>query len=346
MGAIQIKGLSREQWLAERTKGIGSSEIAGIMGINPWQSPLSVYNAKVDPQGDQPETQKTMVGNIIEPVIAHIFTKETGFKVYRDNKIRFNDKYSFLRANIDRRIDRTNDKTGITFDTPGNLEIKNTEHRTIANWDEDADGKKEAPIYYWAQVQHQLFCSGWNWGYLYFFVSGYETLSFQVKASPDFLDQMLKEAGIFWYENVLKGIPPKPRTQDEVAKLFPTSMKDKAVEAQEALANIHAEAYALNIELNEKKKTLKELKDKITVAMGDSELLIRNGELLATYKTSMSFNAEKFKKDEPKLFEDLSTRIVNAADVKDKSKELHSRFMEKTGARKFLFKSNVKVDGK
>lgn len=340
MGQVQIAKLTRNEWLKERQKGIGSSEIASILGLNPYQSPLDVYNSKIkDPDREpQEETPKTRAGLMVEPVVAKLFKIETGYTPVQDHKIRFNDKFPFIRANIDRMILRTDDKAQVHHETPGVLEMKNTEHRTIARWDEDESGVKQLPLYYWCQIQHQMFCTGWIWGFLYFFVSGYDTRSFYVEPNGDFTKDMVKEADIFWHKNVLKQIPPRPRTAEEVCQLFPKSMKDKAVEAGEALYGIHVEAYALDQELKEKDKKLTLMKNKIVVAMGDAEILTHQGQVITTYKSSLQFHGEKMKKEEPGYARHCMKSSVDGKVVKLKYPEMHERFSEKDGSRRFLFK--------
>lgn len=334
MGQVIIKDLSREEWLKERQNGVGSSEIAAVLGLNPYQSALDVYNSKIkDPDREREETQKTKVGNIIEPVVAQIFQEETGLRVQNDNKIRFQDNHPFVRVNIDRMILTPPDKDG-----PGVLEMKNTEHRTIAKWEEDEDGVKLLPMYYWCQIQSQLFASGWDWGHVYFFVSGYDTRDFYVEPNKQFLDDMLNEVGIFWHNHVLKQIPPAPRTAEEVQKLFPKSTMDKTVEAGDTLYNFCVQASALDQEIKSKEKQYAELKDKITVALGDAEILTHKGQILATYKSSKKFDAEKFRKEQPGYAAQCLKKVVDAKIVKAKYPEMHEKFSDRTGSRRFLLK--------
>ena len=54
---IDKRGWSRERWLQERRKGIGGSEAAAVVGLNPYASPFSVWaenkfrRAKNTPRG-------------------------------------------------------------------------------------------------------------------------------------------------------------------------------------------------------------------------------------------------------------------------------------------------------
>ena len=49
-------GLSRDEWLAIRRTGIGSSDIAGVLGLSPWASPYTVW---ADKRGRVPPVEQT-----------------------------------------------------------------------------------------------------------------------------------------------------------------------------------------------------------------------------------------------------------------------------------------------
>ena len=40
------KGMSRDEWLIMRKQGIGSSDAATAVGLNPYQSPLELWMIK------------------------------------------------------------------------------------------------------------------------------------------------------------------------------------------------------------------------------------------------------------------------------------------------------------
>ena len=44
---VDIRGLTREEWLDYRKKGIGGSDVAAIMGISPFATIRDLYNNKV-----------------------------------------------------------------------------------------------------------------------------------------------------------------------------------------------------------------------------------------------------------------------------------------------------------
>ena len=46
-----IRQKNREEWLKDRSCGIGSSEVATVLGLNPWETPLQLWRRKkgIDP---------------------------------------------------------------------------------------------------------------------------------------------------------------------------------------------------------------------------------------------------------------------------------------------------------
>lgn len=40
---ISTKGMTREEWLTLRKTGIGGSDAGSICGLNPYSSPMKVY---------------------------------------------------------------------------------------------------------------------------------------------------------------------------------------------------------------------------------------------------------------------------------------------------------------
>ena len=46
MKPVIIKPSSHDEWLAEREKGIGASEVAAILGLSPWDTPFSLWLKK------------------------------------------------------------------------------------------------------------------------------------------------------------------------------------------------------------------------------------------------------------------------------------------------------------
>ena len=76
-------GASREQWLTERRKGIGGSDIATLLGVNPYQSEYELWLDKSGRAGPDEQTGAMQRGVWLEPRLAAIFSERTGLAVRR-----------------------------------------------------------------------------------------------------------------------------------------------------------------------------------------------------------------------------------------------------------------------
>lgn len=95
---------SREQWLEERKKTVGGSEIGAILGLNPWQSAYSLWAERTGKIPAFEGNLRTKVGTYLEDLVAKLFEEESGYKVLRTNFIYRNDLYPALHATPDRLL--------------------------------------------------------------------------------------------------------------------------------------------------------------------------------------------------------------------------------------------------
>lgn len=141
--------MKRSQWLAQRRNGIGASEAAAVLGLSPWQSRYALWAEKtglVEPVDDPAKEERFYAGKAMEPVIAKLFTRRTGIKVWRNtrNAITRHMQYPFIFCTLD----------GETVDGAV-WEAKTADAWTAAKW---RDG---VPEEIWIQVQHQMACANW-----------------------------------------------------------------------------------------------------------------------------------------------------------------------------------------
>ena len=55
MSTTVIRPKDRNEWLKVRESGIGSSEVATIVGLNPWETPYQLWRRKmgIDPAKEE-----------------------------------------------------------------------------------------------------------------------------------------------------------------------------------------------------------------------------------------------------------------------------------------------------
>ena len=200
MRAVRVAstvGLSREDWLAIRRTGIGSSDIAGVLGLSPWASPYMVW---ADKRGIVPPTEETEameIGTALEEPIARLFQRRHGRPVRRVRAILRHPLYSFALANLDR----------VTDGGEAVVEIKATSRR----WD-------SVPDHYMVQVQWQLGVTGLEYGY-FVPLMGTRLDSVLIRRDDELIEDMLEAASRFW-QQVHDGIEPTPSASEGDARIM------------------------------------------------------------------------------------------------------------------------------
>ncbi|MCK9506378.1 MAG: YqaJ viral recombinase family protein [Porticoccaceae bacterium] len=149
---VSTKDLSSEKWLKVRQTGIGSSDAAAAIGLNPYKSQLELWLektnrdqglAKPDPDDD---TAPVFWGVVLEPVVAAQYQRRTGLKVRRVNAILQHPDIPWMLANIDREV-------------VGSGEVQILECKT-AGLNGARLWRDGVPKYVEVQVMHQLAVTG------------------------------------------------------------------------------------------------------------------------------------------------------------------------------------------
>lgn len=101
---VETENLSREEWLAYRRRGIGGSDAAAIFGISPFRTARDLYYDKLDivsVEDDEGNWVAMEMGNLLEPLVAKIFARKTGYKVYQVKKMFQHPANPFILADVD-----------------------------------------------------------------------------------------------------------------------------------------------------------------------------------------------------------------------------------------------------
>lgn len=141
---------NREEWLAERRNYIGGSEASAVIGYNPYQSNIDLWELKTGRRKAEDISNKPYVlyGTKAEEHLRELFKLDfPQYKVeYIDNNMFFNDKYPFAHASLDGWLTDADGKRGI-------LEIKTTE---IMGSVQREKWNKQIPNNYYIQILHYM----------------------------------------------------------------------------------------------------------------------------------------------------------------------------------------------
>lgn len=278
----------RLDWLKGRQSGIGGSDVAAILGLSKWKSPLDVYNEKIAETTVEETNASTEWGTRLEPVIRQKYADDTGLTVTIPNETFRHPEHPFMIANVD----------GILPD--GNvLEIKTA--RSGADWGEE--GTDEIPEYYLTQVQHYMTVLGAKRCDVAVLIGASDFRIYHVDFDPEVAAMLIEEEKAFW-QRVVDRNPPPPRTYAEASVAFPRS-KPQDIEATDAILHDAAELESVNREIEELKERKEELQGHITSFMGESDTLTVAGKTIATWKSSkprVTFDSATFKSKHPDLY--------------------------------------------
>lgn len=121
---VDTTNLSRDEWLAYRRYGIGGSDAAAILGISPWRTARDLYYDKLgiaEVSENEDNWVQLEMGNLLEPLVAQIFEKKTGLKVFKRKAMFQHPKYPWMLADLDYLVELPDGSTAI-------LEIKTTNY--------------------------------------------------------------------------------------------------------------------------------------------------------------------------------------------------------------------------
>lgn len=145
---VDTSGLSEDEWLNWRRKGIGGSDVAAVFGVSPFKTMRDLYNDKkgIAPVRDTEEDNWVALeyGNLLEDLVARVFTFKTGLKASRRKILYAHPLYPFMQANLDFVLDLPGGEQGI-------LECKTTSYMNRDHWAEGA-----VPYMYELQVRHYM----------------------------------------------------------------------------------------------------------------------------------------------------------------------------------------------
>jgi len=226
---INTKSLSREEWLAVRKQGIGSSDAAAACGIHPYLSMLELWMIKTGRMESSIDESiegysPLYWGNTLEPMVAKYYQKHTGNKVRRVNAIlqHPDPDNHFMLANLDYSV--------VGSDEVQILECKTAGEHGAKLW------KHGVPLYVTCQVQHQLAVTGKTAAHICVLLCGHEAKIYKVERDERLIESIMEHERLFW-QYVATDTPPTPDHSESAAQalkqLYPTPKPSSKVDLRD-----------------------------------------------------------------------------------------------------------------
>ena len=244
---------TREEWLANRKRFVGASESAALFGVQAAYAldHFALHHVKAGNAPPPPvDGPRVDWGKRLEIIIAEAVAEEHGYRIFK-GRFAVADDCPRMSASLDFEIEE--DVKG-EFEGPGVLETKNVDwmvHRR--SW---TDG--EPPIHILIQLQHQLGCTGYQWGIVAGLIGGNELKVYRYAAKPKLIADIKARVVKFW-EDIEAGRAPDTSASESSAEvlrsLYPEPVDD-AVDM--SMSNEWPEAVARFIATAAAKKTATE----------------------------------------------------------------------------------------
>ena len=327
-----IRPATHDEWLEERKKGIGASEVGTIFGCSPFKTPLKLFLEKTGKLPPVQETPAMREGHWFEFASAAAFADMNDVIIDPSTEgdwLAVDDDLPHLRVSPDRCFWPKD--TPVEDRTPENwmvLELKSTARPV---------DPENPPIHWILQLQYQMGVLGAKRGALCWIdktargqepAFGYHFYDLKENTYAT----IRKKLDEFWRENICKDVAPDPITGDDVTIIYKESKPARVAASEELEKDIEK-----LLELKARTKDIKDetdmIADRIKVALGEADTLTSadGKKILATWKTrnSIVFDSDAFRSKHPKLWEALTFKQLDVKLLIEEHQDIYKEFTRK-----------------
>lgn len=311
---VNVSGITREMWLQYRRGGIGGSDAAVTVGLNPYKSLLTLYYDKKGLLPENKDNEQMRQGRDLEQYVADRWMEKTGKKCRKDNFMYRNSEYPFMLADIDRDVIGEN----------AGLECK-----TTSVYNKSDFGGGEIPLPYYVQCMHYMTVRGYERMYLAVLVLNKGFYDFVIERNDEEMQSLIQSEKSFWEDHILKNIPPdadgSESTSDTLLKLYPYANSGQGV-LQFPEEQICLERYLfLNRKIKEMQEEQRQIKNTLMQKMGETDIAV-GGKYQVTFKEQHStrIDRKKLQTEFPNAYavcaQSTDTRVLRIKELQKKEK--------------------------
>lgn len=296
---VSTRDMSREQWLEVRGRGIGSSDAAAAVGLNPYKSMLELWLEKtgqapkeVEPADD--DSALTYWGTLLEPIVAAHYTRKTGNRVRRVNAVLAHPQQPWMLANIDREVVGAPDVQI--------LECKTAGLNGARLW------KDGVPEYVQLQVLHQLAVTGKRAADVAVLICGQELRIHRIERDETMIAQLIELERAFWQLVTDKVAPAGDGSESAdraLRSLFPRDAGATVVfTGDPQMEAAFQELLQVRAALEEQERRANALKQAIQQRMGDASKALFGAGVVTWKRTAdvKRFDTDRLAREHPEVF--------------------------------------------
>lgn len=287
---------NKEDFRTLHQRGIGSSEIASVVGVNTYQTAYLLWEVKTGRSPQFEGNKYTRAGHMLEPVIVEYFREETGAgieKGFESDITFFHKHHPHILCTPDRFFE-LNGKRGI-------VECKSTQRRI---------DPEELPMSWMAQLQYQLGICGLEFGAIAWLERGLEFGYVMVDFNQGLFDALVSEANEFW-KHVKNDTPPPAQNSSDICRIYNT-VKDKRIIATNETYDAYLKLNHVRGKMAELEEQKYELEEQLKMILKDAEVIIHNDEPIITWKecSTTRIRTKELRENRPEIYESYKYSIT------------------------------------
>ena len=261
-----------EKWHADRATGIGGSDIAGILGLDRYSSPMRVYLDKIGVPSEVTESEAMEWGTRLEAEVAAKFAEmHPEYVVLKavepdgeETLFRHRD-FGFAVAHPDRML------AGPNGDAVWECKTVGREARKAA-WTQ-ADGTDYPPPHVLAQVQWYVAVTDAAYAWVSALFEGRYYREWRIERDPEFIAKALEEGAKFWELVETRTPPPIDASEatSEVLAILYRETVDEEIELAPEYEALAANRLELKARIADLQEALNLAENELKAALGEHE---------------------------------------------------------------------------
>lgn len=208
--------LTEGEWLARRKEGLGGTDVAAIVGVHPWRSPLDVYAEKLGLVDPQPTNVNMRYGSAVEGFVLDEYGRETGQRVIRLGRRMWKHKDIVIWQGT---------PDGLVVDGPG-VEAKTVSFSQRSKWGDEL-GSDDVPQHVRCQVTWYAPLLEREIMDVAVWFSGVEFSMYRVPRETALVEALSEAAQRFWRDHIIAEVPPpldaSKAAEAYLKKMFPAN---------------------------------------------------------------------------------------------------------------------------
>lgn len=286
--------MSREEWLRLRKSGIGGSDAGAICGLNPYSSPMKVYQDKISEDVSDLDNESMRQGRDLEDYVARRFMEATGLKVRRSNMLYRSEEHPYMIADVDRLI----------VGEDAGLECKTASAYSSDKW---KDG--DIPLHYLMQCIHYMAVTGRSAWYIAVVILGQEFKYARIDRDESLIAQLVVIEEAFWNQHVVPRIIPAPdgsKACDEVLEqYFHRARKESAIPLIGFDEKLDRRTELLG-QIAELEREQKQIEQEVKLFMRDNEIASSDCYRVSWINVDTArLDTKRLKAEKPEIYQDF-----------------------------------------